>query len=80
MGERPLPDACQPLEAMQLDANTLEDGVKRLSDLKRYCPFRFSGVYHLAVIDGKCKAYRSKAALMKAAAKAGLQSIAIATL
>lgn len=65
---------------MTLDAETLEDGVKRLSDLKRYAPFRFSGVYHLAVIEGKCRAYRSKSALMKAAAKSGLQSINIATL
>lgn len=65
---------------MNIDATTLEIACEQLHTLKKYAPFRFGGVWHIAVIAGQAKAYRSKSQLMKAAAKTDLQSIAIATL
>lgn len=65
---------------MNIEGTTLEDAVGELTRLKGYAPFRFSGVWHIAIIGGKARAYRSRSALTKAAAKHGLNSIAIATL
>lgn len=51
-----------------------------LSLLRRAAPFRFSGRWHFAVINGEVKAYRSLSQLKKTAAKAGIQSLPIASI
>lgn len=65
---------------MNLEGTTIEEGLHSLSLLRRVAPFRFSGRWHIAVINGEVKAYRSLSKIKKAAAKAGIQSLPIASI
>lgn len=61
-------------------AQTTQEAVNALLTLRRFAPYRFSGKWYVAVIDGQGVAYRSIADLRKRAAKAGLASFEMASI
>lgn len=60
-------------------SQTSEEAVKTLLRLRSFAPFRFSGIWHVAVINGEGVAYRALTDLRKRMAKAGLTSIEVAS-
>jgi len=65
---------------MKLDAKTIHEAVTQLSALWRHAPYRFGGKWFVAAINGEGRAYRAKADLLKAAAKAGSNSLEMAVI
>lgn len=57
---------------------TLEQGIKDLQHFRAYKPFQYGGTWFVGVINGETFAYRTKAALIKRAAEAGLTALDIA--
>lgn len=46
------------------DFKTLQEAIDQLANMKQHFPFRFSGKFFMAILNGQAVAYRSKKALI----------------
>lgn len=49
------------------DFTTIQGVIDQLSNMRQYSPFRFSGRFFVAIINGQAVVYRSKKALINRA-------------
>ncbi len=49
------------------DFKTLQEAINQLANMRQHFPFRFSGKFFMAILNGQAVAYRSKQALINRA-------------
>lgn len=65
---------------MLLEVNSLEEAAKQLTYFRNYAPYKCGGKWFVACIGGEYLAFRTKDSVKRHATKAGLCTVAIATI